>query len=63
MIKTATGAQRYNNRMQNIFDNAKVLKEKYPTIHCNRCDELFTGTKEIFGTRKQEVITINHRCI
>lgn len=63
MIKTSLGAQRYNNRLHKIFDNAKALKEKYPTIHCEICDELFTGTKELFGIRKSEVITINHRCI
>lgn len=63
MIKTATGAQRYNNRLHKIFENAKALKEKYPTMHCDRCDKLFTGTKELFGTRREEVITINHRCI
>jgi len=37
MTKTATGAQRYNNRMDKIFDNAKKAKQqakkKYQEIY------------------------------
>lgn len=32
MIKTALGAQRYNNRMDKIFQKAKELNEKWETI-------------------------------
>lgn len=33
MIKTSLGAQRYNNKMNKIFEDAKILKEKYKKYH------------------------------
>lgn len=31
MANHKTGAQRYNDRMQNMFDESKILKKKYGT--------------------------------
>jgi hypothetical protein len=33
MIRTHTGAQRYNARMHRIFEEAKKLKAKYAPLH------------------------------
>ena len=42
MIKTSLGALRYNNKMNKIFDNAKILNEKYNKLRVEFNDLLFS---------------------
>ena len=56
MIKTALGAQRYNNRMDKIFENAKRLNERNdfikflganPDLTLDESIKLFKSLKDI----------------
>lgn len=50
-----TGAQRYNNRLHKIFDDAKVLKEKVRQENINYLVEI-GYTREGISTYNNEVI-------
>jgi hypothetical protein len=46
---TRTSAQRYNERMDKMFEDAKRLKEKYSGYSCKKCSGSMVKMSKIFG--------------
>ena len=53
-----TSAQRYNDKMEKIFENAKKMKQKYAKLHAVQLLERLTEQAERFNSlheRKEEI--------
>lgn len=59
-IKTALGAQRYNNRIDRVFNKATELRDKHAAVavRCGFYDAQFTLCKNDAG-----IYVSHHRCI
>ena len=57
MIKTSLGAQRYNNRMDKIFENAKIQKEKTKKLYQEVYNYLMTINQDFCFTEWHGIVT------
>lgn len=57
MIKTVLGAQRYNNRMDEIFENAKKEKQKAKELYQKVYNHLIETNQDFCFTGWRGIVT------